>query len=198
MAKKNKQSFRQSVKTLDNSDNLVVHELAKAPYQIFCELFTDKLSVQNTKIITNKLAYFEVITGKLKNVNNQIEQYYFFEDFRSVHYLEPTAKISIRKINLPNIEIERRAWQYLITEFLNLEPVNPNMYQAIEKAMPKKIQLEIFQNKLTIKTILSLKNIQRYHYDYRLQISDSQIHQVPTFAELIQETHRHVKKQVRQ
>lgn len=186
--KHEKPKARESVKTINLTDDFLVHELAKKPYQLFCELFFDETLVTNTRLISSKKPYFEVIHSEEKVGETHKDVYHFFEDFRLASQVDSQSSITVRKSNLTNTDIARRAWQYLFNEFLSLEPINPVIYQAIKEVMPESIQLEIFQSVLTIEIVLDLKNIKRYKYDHQVsRYRDQQSTEIPSFPELIDE-----------
>jgi len=194
MTKRTQSKSRESVKTINLTDNFLVHELAKKPYQLFFELFFDEVIVINTRLASCKKLYFEVIHFEETVGETHNDVYYFFEDFRSAYQVESQLPVTVRKLNLTNADITRRAWQYLFDEFLKLEPVNPVIYQAIKEAMPESIQLEIFQCKLTIEKILELKKIKRYQYEYQHKLyRNLTTHQIPSFPDLIQEAKYDIK-----
>lgn len=176
MAKRTKKATRRSVKTVTVNGDLIVHECAIKPYQIFCEWIDDEVN----KFSLGRTLLFEVV---------EIDgQYCFFEGFREVGLLMDGAEISIRRVNLSKAEIERRAWSCLMNEFANLDPINPRIFEAIKSSMPAQVQQTLFNKTLTIQHILDLKNIKRHRYDYQVSIyRDHQYTEIPSFSELIDE-----------
>lgn len=165
--------------------NFVVHELACRPYQIYCELFEIIKPRQNRKIITPKTVTFDVVKD-LKNKDQEI--FYFFDDFASVGLIQNQQTIVIRQFSLTDIDIKRRAWEYLLNAFLELKPINPTIYQAIKSSMPNEIAKEIFGDELTIAKVLKELGLDRYHYDYQARLQQSKKpHNLPSFADLIAE-----------
>lgn len=165
--------------------NFVVHELASKPYQIYCELFEIIKPRQNRKILTPKTVTFDVVKD-LKNEDQEI--FYFFDDFTSVSLIQNRQTIVIRQLSLTDIDIKRRAWEYLLNAFLELKPINPTIYQAIKNSMPNEIAKEIFGDELTIVKVLKELGLDRYHYDYQARLQQSKKpHNLPSFADLIAE-----------
>ena len=176
MAKRTKKVLRRNVKTITLKNNLIVNECATKPYQIFCELFDAEVNAFSS----DKILLLEVV-----EIN---ERYYFFEDFREVGLLTNGNEISIRRVNLSKSEIERRAWSCLMDEFINLDPINPKVFEAIKSSMPAQVQQALFNKPLTIQYILDIKGLKRHHYDYQIGLYRNQQHtKIPPFSELIAE-----------
>lgn len=176
MAKRKKKVVRRSVKSIIVKDNLMVHECAKKSYQIFCELFETEVN----EFSTDGTLLLEVVEID--------EQYYFFEDFQSACLLLNGTEVSIRRVNLSQSEIERRAWSCLMSEFINLDPINPKVFGAIKSSMPDQIQQALFNKPLTIERVLDIKGLKRHHYDYQTSLyRNQQTTKLPTFSELIAE-----------
>lgn len=158
------------------TDKLVVHECAIKPYQIFCELIETEFS----EFSSNKTLFLEVV-----DIN---DQYWFFDGFREASMLTYSNKVSIKRVNLFNAEIERRAWSYLIEELRNLNPINPRIFEAIKNNMPVSIQRTLLGRALTIQYVLNEKNLKRHHYDYQVSRMRNQCaSEIPSFSELIDE-----------
>lgn len=176
MAKRTKRATRRSVKTVTVNGDLIVHECAIKPYQIFCEW----IDAEFNEFSSDRALLFEVVEIG--------EQYCFFEGFREVSLLMDGTEISIRRVDLSKAEIERRAWSCLMNEFANLDPINPRIFEAIKSSMPAQVQQTLFNKTLTIQHILDLKNIKRHRYDYQASIYlDHQYTEIPSFSELIDE-----------
>lgn len=176
MAKRTKKAIRRNVKSINVKDNLIVHECAIKPYQIFCEWNDD----ESNDFSSGRTLLFEVI---------EIDgQYCFFEGFRQVGLLMNGTEISIRKVRLSKAEIERRAWFCLMNEFTNLDPINPKFFAAIKSSMPARVQQSLFNKPLTIQHILDIKDLKRHHYDYQASLYRNQRPiKIPSFSELIGE-----------
>ena len=176
MAKRTKKAIRRNVKSINVKDNLIVHECAIKPYQIFCEWIDD----ESNDFSSGRTLLFEVI---------EIDgQYCFFEGFRQVGLLMDGTEISIRKVRLSKAEIERRAWFCLMNEFTNLDPINPKFFAAIKSSMPARVQQSLFNKPLTIQHILDIKDLKRHHYDYQASLYRNQRPiKIPSFSELIGE-----------
>ena len=180
MAKKIKSKVSRVPKVIKATEKFEVHELAVMPYQIFCELFNDEISITSLKPVSSKIASFEVVS---KN-----DKYLFFEDFRLVSLLPNEAEISVRSVGISEAEVERRAWSYLMHEFISLDPLNPIIFEAIKSSIPVQVQRVLFNGSLTIQSILDSKNIKRRQYDYRRKLSrNKRVHNMPSFSNLIQE-----------
>ena len=176
MAKRTKKATRRSVKTVTVNGDLIVHECAIKPYQIFCEW----IDAEFNEFSSDRALLFEVVEIG--------EQYCFFEGFREVSLLMDGTEISIRRVDLSKAEIERRAWSCLMNEFANLDPINPRIFEAIKSSMPAQVQQTLFNKTLTIQHILDLKNIRRHRYDYQASLyRDHQYTEIPSFSELIDE-----------
>lgn len=179
MAKPVEQANKSKSRRVGNftvNSNLIAHECAFKPYQIFCELFDAKVNAFSS----DKILLLEVV-----EIN---ERYYFFEDFREVGLLTNGNEISIRRVNLSKSEIERRAWSCLMDEFINLDPINPKNFEAIKSSMPVQVQQALFNKPLTIQYILDIKGLRRHHYDYQIgQYRNQQHTKIPPFSELIAE-----------
>lgn len=176
MAKRTKKVTRRSVKTVTVNGDLIVHECAIKPYQIFCEW----IDAEVNEFSSDRTLLFEVV-----EIN---EQYCFFEGFREVCLLMDGTEISIRRVELSKAEIEQRAWSFLMNEFANLDPINPKIFEVIKSSMTAQMQQTLFNKPLTVQHILDLKNIKRHRYDY--QASLYRVHQyteIPSFSELIDE-----------
>lgn len=182
MAKRTKKVVRRSVKSIAIKNNLVVHECARKPYQIFCEFFDAKVNA------------FSADRALLLEVVEIDEQYYFFEDFKDACLLLNGTEISIRRVGLSKAGIERRAWSCLMNEFTDVDPINPRIFEAIKSSMPAQIQQALFNKPLTIQHILDTKGLKRHHYDYQTSLyRNQQPTKLPTFSELIAEV-RYVDK----
>ena len=182
MAKRTKKVVRRSVKSIAIKNNLVVHECARKPYQIFCEFFKAEVDA------------FSLDRALLLEVVEIDEQYYFFESFREVGLLTNGTEISIRRVGFSKAEIERRAWSCLMNEFIDVNPINPKVFEAIKSSMPVQIQQALFNKPLTIQHILDTKGLKRHHYDYQTSLyRNQQPTKLPTFSELIAEV-RYVDK----
>lgn len=176
MAKRTKKAIRKNVKSINVKDNLIVHECAIKPYQIFCEWIDDEVN----ELSSGTALLFEVIEID--------DQYCFFEGFKEVGLLRDGAEIAIRRIDLSKSEIERRAWSCLINEFTKLDPINPKFFAAIKNSMPARVQQELFNKPLRIQQILDIKDLKRHHYDYQLSLYPNQYPtKMPSFSELIAE-----------
>ena len=174
MAKRTKKAIRKNVKSINVKDNLIVHECAIKPYQIFCEWIDDEVN----ELSSGTALLFEVIEID--------DQYCFFEGFKEVGLLRDGAEIAIRRIDLSKSEIERRAWSCLINEFTKLDPINPKFFTAIKSSMPARVQQALFNKPLTIQHILDITEFKRYHYDYQLSLyPNQQPTKIPSFSELI-------------
>ena len=176
MVKRTKKAIRRNVKSINVKDNLIVHECAIKPYQIFCEWIDD----ESNDFSSGRTLLFEVI---------EIDgQYCFFEGFREVGLLMDGTEISIRRVRLSKAEIERRAWFCLMNEFTNLDPINPKFFAAIKSSMPARVQQSLFNKPLTIQHILDIKDLKRHHYDYQASLYRNQRPiKIPSFSELIGE-----------
>jgi hypothetical protein len=176
MTKRTKKAIRRNVKSINVKDNLIVHECAIKPYQIFCEWIDDE---------ANEFSSGETILFEVVEIDGQ---YCFFEGFKEVELLRDGAEISIRRVDLSKAEIERRAWSCLMNEFANLDPINPRIFEAIKSSMPAQVQQTLFNKTLTIQHILDLKNIKRHRYDYQASLyRDHQYTEIPSFSELVDE-----------
>lgn len=163
--------------------NFVIHPLASKPYQIYCELFPITKPKQNRMIVTVSTPLFDVIKG---NTAEGQEIYYFFDNFASVALLEDKENIMIRELDSTAIDIKRRSWEYLLNAFLDLKPINPMIFQAINTTLPTEIAEEIFGEKLMIKQVLDELDLERHHYDYRTKLQrENKPHLLPAFSDLI-------------
>lgn len=173
MAKRTKKATRRSVKTVTVNGDLIAHECAIKPYQIFCEWIDAEVNE-----FSDRTLLFEVVEIG--------EQYCFFEGFREVSLLMDGTEISIRRVDLSKAEIEKRAWSFLMNEFVNLDPINPKIFEAIKNSMPARVQQELFNKPLSIQQILDIKDLKRHHYDYQLSLYPNQYPtKMPSFSELI-------------
>ncbi|WP_394210561.1 hypothetical protein [Psychrobacter piscatorii] len=176
MAKRTKKAIRKNVKSINVKDNLIVHECAIKPYQIFCEW----IDAEVNEFASDRTLLFEVVEID--------EQYCFFEGFREVCLLRDRTEISIRRVDLSKAEIEQRAWSCLMNEFTNLDPINPKFFEVIKSSMPAQVQQALFNKPLTIQHILNIKGLRRHHYDYQTSLyRNQQPTKIPSFSELIGE-----------
>lgn len=176
MAKRTKKAIRRSVKTLTANGDLIVHECAIKPYQIFCEW----IDAEVNEFSSDRTLLFEVVEID--------EQYCFFEGFREVSLLMDGTEISIRRVDISKAEVERRAWSYLIEELRKLNPINPRIFEAIKNNMPVSIQRTLLGRALTIQYMLDKKTLERHHYDYQVRRMRNQCaSEIPSFSELIDE-----------
>lgn len=179
MAKPVEQANKSKSRRVGNftvNSNLIAHECAFKPYQIFCELFDAKVNAFST----DRSILLEVV-----EIN---ELYYFFENFKDTCLLLNGTQISIKKVNPSKAEIERRAWSCLMNEFTDVDPINPRIFEAIKSSMPAQIQQALFNKPLTIQHILDIKGLKRHHYDYQTSLyRNQQLTTIPTFSELIGE-----------
>lgn len=174
MAKRARKAIRRNVKSINVKDNLIVHECAIKPYQIFCEWIDDE---------ANEFSSSEAVLFEVVEID---DQYCFFEGFKEVGLLRDGAEISIRRVDISKSEIERRAWSCLMNEFKNLDPINPKFFAAIKSSMPARVQQSLFNKPLTIQKILDIKDLKRHHYDYQLSLYPNQYPtEMPSFSELI-------------
>ena len=179
MAKRNKKAVRRNVKSIAIKNNLIVHEYAIKPYQIFCEWMDAELN----DFYSDRTLLFEVVEVD--------ERYYFFEGFREVGLLIDGTVVSIRRVDTSKAEIERRAWSCLMNEFTNLDAVNPKIFEAIKSSMPAHVQQALFNKPLTIQHILDIKGLMRYQYDYQVNLyRNRQSNEIPLFSDLIEEVRR--------
>lgn len=172
-------TFKQTVKTIRADTKLMVHPLATKPYQIYCEHLDMYLTNANSISMSKKTPLFEVIPVR--------SHYLFFEDFAQVSNLGDKDFISVRRVNLANVEIERRAWGWLFETFIGIEPINPDIYDVIKNTIPKHIEDYLFAGSLTIQQVLRHKNLKRYHFDYQRSKQHIHCHKLPSFADLIQQ-----------
>lgn len=174
-----KSKIRQSVKTIKIDNRLIVHKLAKTPYKIFCESIRLNKAISESKIEI-KLPLIEVIEYK----NN----YLFFDDYKTISSLFDGDTISIRRMDINNIGIERRAWGCLLNHLEVIKPVNIELLHKFKNDIPKHVQKYFFGGSFTIQHLLDLRGIPRHKYDYRLQkLGSLKTHQLPSFSDLIQE-----------
>lgn len=176
MAKRTKKAIRRSVKSVTVKGNLIVHECAIKPYQIFCEWIDDEVN----EFSSDKTLLFEVVEID--------DQYRFFEGFKEAGLLMNGTEVSIRRVDLSKVEIEQRAWSCLMNEFVSLDPINPKFFAAIKSNMPAQVQQALFSKPLTIQHILDIKDLKRHHYDYQTSLyPNQQSTKIPAFSELIDE-----------
>lgn len=183
MSTKGKKTFKQSVKTVNADDTFKVHPLARTPYQIYCEHFKSIKANLNYSLVSDKKPLFEVIDDD--------NTYLFFEDFEQINTLGFGDTISIRRVNLVKAEVERRAWWYLYQAFLKVEPIDPCLYDAIKCNLPKLVERHLFVGGFTIQNVIVHKNLKRYHFDYQRSKQVRHPHELPTFADLIQQVRHH-------
>ncbi|WP_201499391.1 hypothetical protein [Psychrobacter arenosus] len=172
-------TFKQTVKTIRADTKLMVHPLATKPYQIYCEYLDMNLMSPSSLPMSKKTPLFEVILVR--------SHYLFFEDFAQVSILGDKDLISVRRVNLTKVEIERRAWSWLFEAFISIEPINPDIYDVIKNTIPKHIENYLFAGILTIEQVLRHKNLKRYHFDYQRSKQPIHCHKLPSFADLIQQ-----------
>ena len=166
-------------------DNFLVHPLARKPYQIYCEHSPIIKTNQNSRIISKKATFFEVIKSR-DILGNEI--FYFFDDFEAVTLLEDKQNIIVRQSDLTNIDIERRAWDCLLNELYSQKPVNTILWKVIKKQIPNAIADEIFSGAMPNWKLSEKLGISTSNYDYRASTQcNRQPHAIPSFAELISE-----------
>lgn len=188
MARKTKSKVSSVPKRIKATEIFEVHELAITPYQIFCELFSVEINIATSSPVTSKTALFEVV---FKN-----DKYLFFEDFRVISLLTNEADISVRSVDISEAEVERRAWFYLVHEFMNLKIIDPIVFEVIKGSMPIQVQRTLFNGSLTIQNILDSKNIGRGQYDYRKLRHNQKVHNIPSFSNLIQEAKNDIRSRI--
>ena len=177
--KKKKKSFKKSVKTIKANDIFKVHPLASTPYQIYCE-YCEPSSVESDSLIVSKKApLFEVMANE--------DTYLFFEDFEPINTLSFGDTISVRRVDLTQLELAKRAWWYLYQKFLQTEPINPSLYDAIKISLPKHIESSLFVEGFSIQSVLDHKSIERHHFDYQRGRQTKHPHKLPSFEDLIQQ-----------
>lgn len=179
MAKIQQSRFRQTVKTIKIDERLVVHKLARVPYRIFCESIRHNVLISRNKL-EPKTPLIEIIEHK--------KNYHFYDDFETISSLLDGDKLSIRRIDISNAEIERRAWGCLLNHLEVSKPLNIELLHKFKNNIPKHVQKYFFDRILTIQHILDLRGIPRHKYDYSLQkLGSLKTHQLPSFSDLIQE-----------
>lgn len=179
MTKTKKAKIRQSVKTIKIDDRFLVHKLAKVPYKIFCESVNDNLVMTKNKV-EPKIPLIEITEYR----NN----FLFFDDFETLSSLSYGDKLSIRRVDISNADIEKRAWGYLLNHLVLSEPLNLELLHSLKNIIPNPIQECFFDGSFTIQYILDKRGMPRHKYDYRLQKHGGlNSYQLPSFSDLIQE-----------
>lgn len=130
-------------------------------------------------IVSKKAPLFEVMANE--------DTYLFFEDFEHINILDFGDNISVRRVNLTQLELEKRAWWYLYQAFLQAKPINPSLYDAIKIGLPKHIESSLFVDGLSIQNVLDHKDIERHHFEYQRKKETRHPHKLPHFEELIQQ-----------
>lgn len=170
-------NHRTTTKTLSvTTENFIAHPLVSKAFQIYCENFPATSFHQNL----HRPLIFDVIKDN--------DRFYFFDNFAEAVRVNETFNITVRQVDLSNIDIERRGWGSLKADFYGLKPISPKVFNELKKHMPRKIAEALFKGTMTIEKVLNDLQLERHHYDYQAKLKrEHSQHTLPSFSQLIQE-----------
>lgn len=97
-----------------------------------------------------------------------------------------STEVYVRKLQPTISSMHLESWRYVLGEFLELNPVNINIYNQLKAQMPKDIQRKLFGKLMTIEDVCRRKGISRHNFDYQHAKQKSVVFRMPSFDELIQ------------
>ena len=154
--------------------SLYIHPEAKTAYKLYVEHFP-----------LSRIAKSEEQTVHL-DVSYDGINFYFYNSFSAQLGIASVTNVYVRKIQ-PTISLMHLgSWKYVLEEFLDLNPVDVNIYNQLKVQMPEGIQRKLFGKLMTIEDVCRRKGISRHHFDYQQAKQKCPVFKMPCFDELIQ------------
>jgi hypothetical protein len=152
---------------------LYIHPEAKTAYKLYVEHFPLSRIVKSEEQAVHL------------NVSYDGTNFYFYNNFSAQLGMANSTDVYVRKIQPTISSMRLGSWKYVLGEFLDLNPVNVNIYNQLKSQMPKDIQRKLLGNLMTIEDICRRKDISRHHFDYQHAKQKAPVFRMPSFGELI-------------
>lgn len=154
--------------------SLYIHPEAKTAYKLYVEHFP-----------LSRIAKLEEQAVHL-DVSYDGINFHFYNGFSAQLGMTNNTALYVRKLQPTISSINLESWRYVLEEFLDLNPLDVNIYNQLKAQMPKDIQRKLFGKLMTIEDVCRRKGIYRHHFDYQHAKQKSPIFRMPSFQELIQ------------
>ena len=153
--------------------SLYIHPEAKTAYKLYVEHFPLAHIAKSEDQTVHLDVYYDGIN------------LYFYNDFSAQLEMVNSTDVYVRKSQPTISSVRLESWKYVLGEFLDLNPVNVNIYNQLKDQIPKDIQRKLFGNLITIEGICRKKDISRHHFDYQHAKQKAPAFRMPSFGELI-------------
>ena len=154
--------------------SLYIHPEARTAYKIYVEHFP-----------LDRIAQSEDPAVHLDVFYNRIN-FYFYRNFAAQLGMTDSTEVYVRKLQPTISSMHLESWRYVLGEFLDLNPLDVNIYNQLKAQMPKDIQRKLFGKLMTIEDVCRRKGISRHNFDYQHAKQKSVVFRMPSFDELIQ------------
>ena len=154
--------------------NLYIHPEAKTAYKLYVEHFPlSRIAKSEEQDVHLDVSYDGI-------------NFYFYNGFSAQLGMTNNTALYVRKLQPTISSMNLESWRYVLEEFLDLNPVDVNIYNQLKAQMPKDIQRKLFGKLMTIEDVCRRKGIYRHHFDYQHAKQKFPIFRMPSFDELIQ------------
>jgi len=154
--------------------NLYIHPEAKTAYKLYVEHFPLSRIAKSEE----QAVHLDVLYDRMN--------FYFYNNFSAQSGMANSTDVYVRKIQPAISSIRLDSWKYVLEGFLDLNPVDINIYNQLKAQMPKDIQRKLFGKLMTIEDVCRRKGISRHNFDYQHAKQKSPVFRMPSFQELIQ------------
>ncbi|MEN2751269.1 hypothetical protein AAIR29_06440 [Psychrobacter sp. FBL11] len=154
--------------------SLYIHPEAKTAYKLYVEYFP----IDYIVLTENQTIHFDVFYDRMN--------FYFYNNFSAQLVMANSTDVYVKKLQPTISSINLESWKYVLEEFLNLNPVNIDIYNQLKVQMPEGIQRKLFGKLMTIEDVCRRKGISRHHFDYQQAKQKCSVFKMPSFDELIQ------------
>ena len=154
--------------------SLYIHPEAKTAYKLYVEHFPlSRIAKSEEQDVHLDVSYDGI-------------NFYFYNGFSAQLGMTNNTALYVRKLQPTISSMNLESWRYVLEEFLDLNPLDVNIYNQLKAQMPKDIQRKLFGKLMTIEDVCRRKGIYRHHFDYQHAKQKSPIFRMPSFQELIQ------------
>jgi len=154
--------------------SLYIHPEAKTAYKLYVEHFPlSRIAKSEEQDVHLDVSYDGI-------------NFYFYNGFSAQLGMTNNTALYVRKLQPTISSMNLESWRYVLEEFLDLNPVDVNIYNQLKAQMPKDIQRKLFGKLMTIEDVCRRKGIYRHHFDYQHAKQKSPVFRMPSFQELIQ------------
>ncbi|MEK6200674.1 MAG: hypothetical protein N2B60_10680 [Psychrobacter sp.] len=154
--------------------SLYIHPEAKTAYKIYVEYFPlAHIAKSEDQVVHLDISYDGM-------------NFYFYNNFSAQLVMANSTDVYVRKLQPTISSIKLESWRYVLREFLDINPVNIDIYNQLKVQMPEDMQRKLFGKLMTIEDVCRRKDIYRHHFDYQQAKQKCSVFRMPSFDELIQ------------